>query len=365
MATETITLNFGPQHPSTHGVLHVLLELDGEIIASADASLGYLHRGVEKLSENRKYQQVVTIVDRADYLNAMGNELGWVLAAEDLMPELEIPPRATVLRVIMTELERICSHLLWLGTFGLDLGALTPFLLCMRDRETVNDLFEEVCGGRLTFNYMRVGGVWMDVPDGWVDRVLDFIERFPSAIDEYETLLTNNEIFRRRLIGIAPLDAQRCLAWGVTGPILRASGLSWDLRKDAPYCGYEDYEFDVPTGRVGDCYDRYLVRVREMRESARIVRQALEALPDGEIMADVPKTVKPPVGETFTVVESPRGQLGYYVVSDGSDKPYRVKMRGPSFCNLSMINEMLAGYKIGDAVAIIGSIDIVLGEVDR
>lgn len=365
MPTETITLNMGPQHPSTHGVLHVLLELDGEIVKSADASLGYLHRGFEKLAENRTYQAVLTLTDRCDYLNAMGNELGWCLAVEDLLGGVEVPPRAQALRVVMAELDRIASHLLWLGTFGLDVGALTPFLYCMRERETINDLFEEVCGARLTFNYLRIGGVSRDLPAGWVDRAQAFLDRFPARVDEYERLLTDNEIFRRRLMGIAPLTVEQCMEYGVTGPMLRATGLAWDLRKDDPYSGYEQYEFDVPTGRVGDCYDRYLVRVREMRESAKIVRQALDSLPDGEISAKLPKTIKPPQGEVFRLVESPRGHLGYYLISDGGKTPYRVRMRAPSFSNLSVINDLLSGYKIGDVVAIIGTIDIVLGEVDR
>jgi NADH-quinone oxidoreductase subunit D len=362
--TESIVLHMGPQHPSTHGVLEVLLELDGEVIKSVDVGLGHLHRGFEKLAENREYQHVFTLCDRSDYVSAMISEMGFALAIEQML-EIEVPQRAQAIRVAVSELQRIASHIVWFGPFGLDMGAITPFLFAFRDREIVIDLFEELTGARMTYNYMRVGGVSRDLPDGWVERVLDFVRVFPSHVDDYETLLTGNEIARARMVGIGHLPVSMAMNHGATGSTLRGSGVSWDLRKDAPYSGYEKYDFDVPVGTVGDVYDRYLCRVREMRESTKIIGQALEGLPAGPVMADVPKTIKPPPGEVFSLTESPRGQLGYYVISDGSSHPYRVKMRAPSFSNLSLLPDLLPGWRIADIVMIMASIDIIMGEIDR
>ncbi len=362
--TEEMILNLGPQHPSTHGVLRVLLKLDGEVITSAQPDVGYLHRGTEKLAENRTYPQMLVISDRWDYLAAMSNNLVWCLAVEKLLG-ITPPPRADALRVIMVELNRIASHLVFFGTYGIDMGAFTPFLYAFREREKILDLFEEVSGARMTYNYIRIGGVMADLPEFWVGKCRSFLEWFKPRLKEYDILLTGNPIFQDRTKGVGILKKELAIDYGVTGPNLRGSGVAFDLRKDEPYCGYEKYQFDVPLGKNGDCWDRYWVRIQEMKESVKIVEQALDKLPEGEANAKVPRLLKPPAGEAYAQLEAPRGHLGIYCISDGQDKPYRVHVRAPSFINLTMLQEILVGEKISDMIAILGSIDIVLGEVDR
>ncbi len=364
LKTEEMILNLGPQHPSTHGVLRVLLKLDGEVITSSQPDVGYLHRGTEKLAENRTYPQMLVISDRWDYLSAMSNNLVWCLAVEKLLG-VTPPPRADALRVLMVELNRIASHLVFFGTYGIDMGAFTPFLYAFREREKILDLFEEVSGARMTYNYIRIGGVMADLPEYWIGKCRSFLEWFKPRLLEYDTLLTGNPIFQDRTKRVGVLSKDLALDYGVTGPNLRGSGISFDLRKDEPYCGYEKYQFDVPVGSNGDCWDRYWVRVQEMKESVKIVEQALDRLPEGECNAKVPRLLKPPKGEVYTQIEAPRGHLGIYCISDGQDKPYRVHVRAPSFMNLTMLQEVLVGEKISDMIAILGSIDIVLGEVDR
>lgn len=364
LKTEEMILNLGPQHPSTHGVLRVLLKLDGEVITSAAPDCGYLHRGTEKLAENRTYPQMLVISDRWDYLAAMSNNLVWCLAVEKLLG-ITPPPRADSLRVIMVELNRIASHLVFFGTYGIDIGAFTPFLYAFREREKILDLFEEVCGARMTYNYIRIGGVMADLPEFWVGKCRSFLEWFKPRLKEYDILLTGNPIFQDRTQGVGILPKDLAIAYGVTGPNLRGSGVNYDLRKLEPYCGYDKYQFDIPLGKNGDCWDRYWVRIQEMKESVKIVEQALDSLPEGEANAKVPRLLKPPAGEAYAQLEAPRGHLGIYCVSDGQDKPYRVHVRAPSFINLTMLQEILVGQKISDMIAILGSIDIVLGEVDR
>jgi NADH-quinone oxidoreductase subunit D len=382
-------LNMGPQHPSTHGVLRLLLEIDGETVVRMMPDIGYLHTGIEKTFEAKFYQQCVVLTDRMDYLCPMTNNLAYCLAVEKLLG-LEIPPRAQWLRVLLNELTRINSHLVWLGTHALDIGAMSVFLYCFREREDLLRLFEMVSGQRMMTSYFRIGGISLEPPLGFFERVRKFVVGFPGKVDEYEALLTQNPIWIRRLKGVAHLTAEDALALGATGPTARASGIDWDLRRDQPYSGYENFQFRVPVAQEGDVYARYLVRVRELRESTAIARQALEGMPEGAIKADAPKVVLPdrekmksqmealiyhfkiitegfsvPAGEVYHAVESPRGEMGYYIVSDGTPKPYRVHMRSPSFANLQTLPRICEGRLIADVVAAIGSIDIVLGDIDR
>lgn len=359
-----LVLNMGPQHPSTHGVLRVVLKLDGEKVTGTDCVIGYLHRGVEKIGENRTYGQFAPYVDRMDYAAAVSNGLGYCLAVEKLI-NVEAPPRAQAVRVILTELNRIASHLLWLGTHALDVGAITPLFYTMREREEVLKIFEAYCGARLTTHAFRIGGLQYETYDGFEQQCLEFCDYFLPKVDEYEELLTGNRIWVDRLTNVGILTADECKAYGVTGPMLRAAGVEWDLRKAQPYSGYEQYEFEIPTRTNGDTFDRYMVRMEEMRQSVRIIRQAAQRIPEGPIMAKVPKVLKPPVGEVYVSIEAPKGELGYYIVSDGSLNPYRVRVRPPSFVNLQSLDKMVRGALVADVVAVIGTIDIVLGEVDR
>jgi NADH-quinone oxidoreductase subunit D len=386
---KTMILNMGPQHPSTHGVLRLLLEIDGETIVRIMPDIGYLHTGIEKTCEAKFYQQVVPMTDRIDYLCPMTNNLAYCLAVEKLLG-LEIPPKAQWIRVMLNELTRINSHLVWLGTHAMDIGAMTVFLYCFREREDVLRLFEAVSGQRMMTSYFRIGGLSLEPPLGWFDRVKAFNDRFPANIDEYESLLTSNPIWTGRTKGIAHLSAEDAVALCATGPTLRASGVDVDLRRDKPYSGYEKFQFNVPVSNVGDVFARYTVRVAELRESQKIVKQALEGVPEGPFKADAPHVVLPdrekmktqmealiyhfkivtegftvPAGEVYMPIESPRGEMGYYVVSDGTTKPYRVHMRSPSFANLQSLRKMCEGRLIADVVAAIGSIDIVLGDCDR
>jgi NADH-quinone oxidoreductase subunit D len=359
-----LVLNMGPQHPSTHGVLRVILKLDGEKVMGTDCVIGYLHRGVEKIAENRTYAMFAPYVDRMDYVASVSNGLGYCLAIEKLM-NLEAPPRAQVVRVILTELNRIASHLVWLGTHALDIGAITPLFYTMREREEALKIFEAYCGARLTTHAFRIGGLQYELYDGFEEQVKKFCDDFDPRIDEYATLLTGNRIWVERLKGVGILTAAECKEYGVTGPMLRAAGEKWDIRKALPYSGYEQYDFEIPTAENGDTYDRYIVRMEEMRQSVRIIRQAVAKIPEGPIMAKVPKVIKPAFGEVYVSIEAPKGELGYYVVSDGTITPYRVRVRPPSFINLQSLDKMAKGALIADVVAIIGTIDIVLGEVDR
>ena len=359
-----LVLNMGPQHPSTHGVLRVIVKLDGEKVLGTDCVIGYLHRGVEKIGENRTYTQFAPYVDRMDYVASVSNGLGYCLAVERLLG-VEASPRAQAVRVILTELNRIASHLVWLGTHALDIGAITPLFYCMREREEILNIFEKYCGARLTTHAFRIGGLQYETYEGFERECLDFCDLFLPKADEYEQLLTGNRIWLERLRGVGILNIEDCKAYGVTGPMLRAAGEKWDLRKTQPYSGYEKYDFEVPTGENGDNFDRYMVRMEEMRQSVRIIRQAVAGIPEGPIMAKVPKVIKPPVGDVYVSIEAPKGELGYYIVSDGSTQPYRLRVRPPSFVNLQALEKMSKGCLIADLVAIIGTIDIVLGEVDR
>lgn len=362
--TEEMLLNVGPQHPSTHGVFRIVIKIDGEIIQEARPVIGYLHRGTEKLAEDLSYTQIIPYTDRMDYLSGMTNNYVICHAAETLM-ELEIPERAEYLRVIAMELNRIASHCLWFGTFLLDLGATTPFLYSMRERETILDLFNELCGARITFNYMRVGGVKWDAPDGWIEKVKNFLPVMKEKIDEYEEFVSNNEIFLNRTKGIGKYTKEQAIDYGLSGVNLRATGVKWDLRKDQPYSIYDRFEFDVPTGKTGEVYDKFKCRMDEMRQSVRILEQAVEQFPpSGPIMAKIPRVVRVPEGEAYVGIEAPRGELGCYLVSKGKSNPWRVKFRRPSFCNLQILPELLHGENVSNLVAILGSIDIVLGEVD-
>jgi len=386
---QTMVLNMGPQHPSTHGVLRLLLEIDGETIVRVMPDIGYLHTGIEKTTEAKFYQQVVPLTDRIDYLCPMTNNLAYCLAVEKLLG-LELPPRAQWMRVLLNELTRLNSHLVWLGTHALDIGAMTVFLYCFREREDLVRIFEMVSGQRMMTSYFRIGGLALDAPLGFFEKVKDFLDRFPANVDEYEGLLTNNPIWINRLKGVAHLTKEDAIALGATGPTARASGIDWDLRRDMPYSSYEKFQFNVPVSTGCDVWARYVVRVQELRESHKIAMQALEGMPEGPIKADAPKVVLPdrekmktqmealiyhfkivtegftvPAGEVYHAVESPRGEMGYYVVSDGTAKPYRVHMRSPSFANLQLLKTMTEGRLIADVVAAIGSIDIVLGDCDR
>jgi NADH-quinone oxidoreductase subunit D len=363
--TNELVINMGPQHPSTHGVLRVILRLDGERVVDSDVVIGYLHRGVEKLCEHRDWAQIVLITDRMDYVAAASNNLGYVETVEKLM-SIEVPRRAQYIRTILAELQRIASHCLWLGTHAIDIGAMTVFLYAFRERELVLDLFEEYCGARLTYNAMRVGGLPLDIPPGWDRRVRDFCDILATKVVEYEELLTHNRIWRDRTRNVGPISGDEAIAIGLSGPPLRGSGVPRDVRKDEPYAAYSEFEFDIPLGAAGDTYDRYLVRIEEFRQSVRIIRQALDGLPEGPILGKVPRLIKPPAGETYHAIEAPKGELGYFIVSDGkSNSPYRFRVRPPSFCNLQALSRLIKGHLVSDVVALIGSIDIVLGEVDR
>ena len=364
-ASEELVLNMGPQHPSTHGVLRVVLKLDGERVVDADCVIGYIHRGVEKLCENRDWTQIILLTDRMEYVAAATNNLGYVEAVEKLM-QVEVPRRALYIRTVLAELQRIASHCLWLGTHAMDIGAMTVLLYAFREREFALDLFEEYCGARLTYNSMRVGGLPLDIPPGWDTKVLSYCDLMESKLDEYETLLTNNRIWLQRTRNVGVISGEEATSLGLCGPPLRGSGVSRDLRKDEPNAAYSEFDFDVPLGTHGDTYDRYLIRMDEFRESIRIIRQAVEGVPEGPIMGKVPRLLKPPAGETYHAIESPKGELGYFLVSDGkSTNPYRFRVRPPSFCNLQGLKRLVTGHLVADVVALIGTIDIVLGEVDR
>ncbi len=384
-----MTINMGPQHPATHGVLRVVLELDGETIVSSTPDIGYLHRGIEKIFENRTYWQGQPLTDRLDYTSGMSNNLAYCLAVEKLLG-IEIPKRAQYIRVMLSELQRIAAHLLWVSTHALDMGAMTVLFYGFRERESCLKVLEKVSGARLMPDYIRFGGLREELPEGFLKEAKAFIDDLPRRIDEYETLLTENVIWKRRLKDVCPLSAEDAIGYGVTGPVLRASGVNYDVRKAYPYTSYEDFDFEIPLGTAGDIYDRYLVRLKEMRQSVRIVDQAIQKLPDGPIKADAPEYVppektdvskdmaalirhfkimadgiKPPKGEAYASIESSKGELGFYIVSDGSEKPYRVGIRPPSFLNLGSVSKMIEGSLVADVVAAIGSIDIVLGEIDK
>lgn len=362
--TQEIKLNMGPQHPSTHGVYRAVLTLDGEYVVDVENVVGYLHRGMEKIAENRTYTQFIPYTDRMDYLAAMLNNWGYVSTVEKLM-DIEVPERAEYIRVIMGELQRIASHLVFVGSLAIDLASSTGWAYTFRDRERILDLFEMVCGSRLTTNYYRIGGLAADLPNEFIPVLEQFLKDLPACFEEYDGLLTGNEIFQARLKGVGIIDLDTAINYGFTGPNLRASGLAFDLRKAKPYSVYDRFEFDIPTGKQGDCFDRYMVRMNEMRQSARIIQQALEGLPDGPVMAKVPKVIKPPRGEVYHQIEGAKGLLGFYLVSDGSKNPYRLHIHGPSFVNLGAFPEMAKGGNVQDAVATLASIDPVLGEVDR
>ena len=363
--TSELVINMGPQHPSTHGVLRVVLRLDGERVVSAEVVIGYLHRGIEKLCEHRDYAQIVLLTDRMDYVAAASNNLGYCETVEKLMG-IEVPRRAQYIRIILAELQRIASHCLWLGTHAMDMGAMTVFLYAFRERELILDLFEEYCGARLTYNSMRIGGLPLDIPTGWEAKVRAFCDIIESKLPEYEELLTQNRIWLNRTRGIGVISGADAVAIGLSGPALRGSGIARDVRKDEPYAVYEEFDFDVPIGTAGDTYDRYLVRMEEFRQSIRIIRQALDGIPEGPILGKVPRLIKPPAGETYHVIESPKGEIGFFIASDGkTTSPYRFRVRPPSFCNLQALPQLVKGHLVADVVALIGSIDIVLGEVDR
>jgi NADH-quinone oxidoreductase subunit D len=364
LGADEIIINMGPQHPATHGVLRVKLRLDGERIVGSECIIGYLHRGVEKIAEHRSYTQFAPYVDRMDYVAAVSNGLGYCEAVEKLLGA-EAPVRAKVVRTILTELQRISSHLLWLGTHAIDIGALTPLFYCFREREEILKIFEKYCGARLTTHAFRIGGLQYDTYDGFEAETKRFCLDFIHRVDEYEQLLTENRIWIARTKGVGVLSAADAIDLGATGPVLRGSGVKWDIRKAMPYAAYDKYEFEIPIGKNGDTYDRYIVRMQEMRQSNRICLQAIEDIPAGPIMGKVGKVLKPPVGEVYHSIEAPKGELGYYIVSDGTTQPYRVRIRPPSFINLEALDKMIKGHLVADVVAIIGTLDIVLGEVDR
>ena len=364
LATEHLILNMGPQHPSTHGVLHVLLELDGEEVQAAEASVGYLHRGIEKLAESRKYHQVGTLLDRSDYLAGLHTETAFALATERLA-EIEVPRKADWIRTLTMELCRLASHLVWVGTYGMDAGAMAPFLYIMREREALLDILEAITGGRMMFNYVRPGGVLADLPAGVDTKVRAFLDTFGTYLGETDALLGGNEIFQARMKGVGVIERDTAIAFGLAGGTLRASGVDFDVRRDMPYAAYSELEFDVPVATGGDCWDRYVVRMEEMRQAARMVRQLVGGMPEGDHTAKVAKVLRPPAGEMYAAVESPRGELGVHLVSDGSATPYRMRLRSPAYYNLAIVDEALAGGLIADAIVIIGSLDIVLGEIDR
>ena len=362
---EEMELNFGPQHPATHGVLRLKMRVDGERIVDCYPIIGYLHRGTEKLFELHPFFQNVPHTDRMDYVAAATNNLAYVGAVEKLVG-LTVPPRASYIRTILSELQRISSHLLWLATHAIDIGAMTPFFYTFRERERILDLFEDYCGARLTLNCMRVGGQPFELPVGWVDRCREFIDEFPERVAEYEGLLTDNRIWRKRTIGVGVLPPDMAMEYGVTGPMLRGSGVDWDLRKATPYEAYGEVDFDVPVFHNCDTYDRYLVRMEEMRQSVRILHQCLDQLPDGPIMAKSPRVLKAPGdGEVYHSIEGPKGEIGFYIAGNGTPNPHRCRVRPPSLLNLQVLPEMVRGALVADLVAVIGTTDIVLGEVDR
>jgi len=363
--TEPFVLNIGPVHPSTHGVFRMRATLDGEVIVNLEAVFGYLHRGIEKLAEERTYTGVIPLTDRLDYLASMSNNLAYVLAVEKLA-RISVPERAQYLRVIIAELQRIASHLIAVGAFLNDCGAFfTPFLYMFREREKIVDLFEMVSGQRLLYNYMRIGGFSQDIPDEFLPALAKFVRQMPNFIDEYDQLLAENEILLARSKGVGILPKKLAVSISASGPVLRASGVKWDIRKVDPYSGYDRFKFDIPTGTAGDCYDRYRVRVEEMRQSLRIIQQAMEQIPSGSVRSEVPQLIRPPLGEAYAHIEAPKGELGFYLVSDNSIAPYRCHIRAPSLMNLTALREMMLGWKIQDAIIIFGSIDITMGEVDR
>lgn len=387
--THLMTINMGPQHPSTHGVLRLLLELDGEIIVKAEPHIGFLHRGVEKLAEYRTYHQCIPLTDRLDYVAPFSNNLAYILAVEKLLG-IEVPERAQHIRIILCELTRISSHLLWLATHALDIGAITVFFYCFREREIIYDIFEMVSGARMNLSYIRAGGVSRDLPGGFLEKTRDFVAEFPSRLNEYETLLTSNPIWKKRTIGVGIISAEDAIDYGLSGPSLRGSGVNWDIRKAEPYSSYDKYHFAIPLGKNGDVYDRYNVRIEEMRQSNIIIHQAINILPKGNFIARIPNItlppkeevetnmesmiqhfkliiegIHPPKGEVYASIEAPKGELGFYIISDGSNRPYRLRIRPPSFVNLEALPKMVEGKLLPDVVATIGSLDIVLGEIDR
>lgn len=364
LRTDEFEVNMGPQHPSTHGVCRFVLKMDGEQIVNLVPHVGYLHRALEKIAENRTYLQYIPFTDRIDYVSSMFCNQGFCMAIENLA-KVEVPERAEYIRVIMMELNRIASHLIWLGTFALDIGAVTPFLYAFRERERIMDLFEMVCGQRMTFNYIRVGGVSRDLPPEFIPKAREFTDYFEPKVDEYEYILTNNPIFLARTKGIGILPKELAINYSVTGPNLRATGLKWDLRKDEPYSIYDRFDFEIPAGQNSDTWDRYMVRIKEMREANKIVRQALDQMPEGDFKKRVPVLFKPPAGEVYTRVESTRGEMGFYIISDGTTKPYRVKLRTASFSNLAVLPEIIKGCLIADLVAIFASLDVIMPDVDR
>jgi NADH-quinone oxidoreductase subunit D len=366
---EEMILNFGPQHPSTHGVINLLVETDGEVLRRAIPDVGYLHRGIEKIGEQVGYPGFMPFTDRIDYVAAMFPNEGYATAVERLLG-VEPPPRAQWLRAISCELVRIASHLVSVGTMAMDIGAFTPMLHGIREREKVNDLTEALCGARLTYNYHRIGGVAYDLPEGWRDDCLRFLDHFDRFLPEYDRLISFNEVYVKRLAGVAVISAAQAVDYGLSGPNLRGSGVDFDLRRDLPYGAYPSFRFEVPVGKgfvgtVGDCFDRYYVRCLEMAQSSRIVRQALDSLPDGEILAKVPRKVKPEPGEVLSRVESARGEMAFYVVSDGTDKPYRIRVRTGSFTAMGIIEDISRGLMLADLVALIASLDVVAPEIDR
>jgi NADH-quinone oxidoreductase subunit D len=389
LKTEIMTLNFGPQHPATHGTLRIVMELDGETVVKATPHIGFLHRGFEKLAEHHTYHQFIVHTDRLDYLGPLANNVGYVLAVEKLLG-LEVTPRCRYMRVILSELARIADHLLWLGTAALDLGAFTALLYSFREREQLYDIFENVTGARLTTSFTRIGGMAADLPDGFGEQVAEFTRTFPDKIDEYERLLTRNKIWARRTRGVGVISAEEAISYGLSGPNLRACGVEHDLRRAQPYLGYEEFDFQVPVGGNGDAYDRYLCRIEEMRQSNEIVKQAMSRLPSGPVNVDLPRVVlpekesvyntmeglihhfklivdgvTPPAGEVYQAVEAPNGELGFFIVSAGEGKPYRMRIRSPSFCNYSAFPPMLEGAMLSDTVALLGSLNIIAGELDR
>lgn len=387
--TRELNVNLGPQHPATHGVLRLMLDLDGEVVKRCTPYVGYLHRGIEKLGENRTYFAALPLSDRLDYISSMNNNVGYVNAVEKLFG-IEAPDRAKFIRTMVAEMGRISSHIVWLGTHVLDIGATTPFLYAMRERETILDLFEMLCGARLTVSYPRIGGVRNDVSQEFLDKLYEFVLDFPKRMDEYETLVTQNRIWKERTVGIGVISAEEAVNWGLTGGTLRGSGVPYDVRTFFPYDAYDKVDFEVPVGSNGDCYDRYLVRVGEMRQANRIIQQCIEQLPAGPVMAEEPKFTLPPKdmvlqdmehlihqfvlitkgpsvpeGEVYVAAEVPKGELGFYFVSDGTGKPYRMRVRAPSFVHASVLPRLCEGGLVADVIANIGTIDIVLGECDR
>ncbi|HQL48050.1 MAG TPA: NADH-quinone oxidoreductase subunit D [Holophaga sp.] len=362
---QEMEINMGPQHPSTHGVLRLKLKLDGEVVKECRPVIGYLHRGVEKICENKTFFQGQVWTDRMDYCSAVANNLGWAEAVEKLFG-ITVPRRARYIRTLLNELNRLASHLIWLATHAMDIGALTVFLYTFRDRESILDMFEAFCGARLTTTAFRIGGLREDMPPGFEKMVRDFLQTFPAAIEEYEALLTENRIWKKRTIGVAKLTAEQCIALGVTGPVLRAAGVPYDIRKAHPYAAYDEMDFEVPTRPEADTYARYLVRLEEMRQSVRIIYQCLDKMPEGPVMAKLPKVLKSEVCEVYHPTEAPKGEIGYYLVGEkGSTNPYRFHVRAPGFMNLQSLPAMVEGSLIADIIAAIGTLDVVLGEIDR